>query len=48
MKKMTLLYKKAGSRKYPAEIITDTDYADDVVILANTPTQAESLLLSPE
>ena len=32
------------SRKYPVRTITDADYADDIVFLANTPTQAESLL----
>ena len=38
---------KARSRRYPVE--TDTDYinyADDLALLANTPTQAESLLYS--
>ena len=32
------------SRRYPAKTITDADYADDIAILANTPTQAETLL----
>ena len=36
--------KKAKSRRYPAETITDSDYADDLVLLTNTPAQAESLL----
>ena len=40
--------KKARSRQYPAETITDADYADDLVLLANTLTQAESLLHSLE
>ena len=31
------------SRRYPAKTITDADYADDIVILANTPNQAETL-----
>ena len=35
--------KKAKSRLYPAETITDTDYADDLVLLANTPGQVKSL-----
>ena len=35
---------KKRSRRYPAKTITDTDYADDIVILANTPNQAETLL----
>ena len=29
-------------------MITYADYADDIALLANTPTQAESLLHSPE
>ena len=39
---------KKGSRRYPAKTITDVDYADDIVILANTPNQAETLLHSLE
>ena len=35
-------------RRYPAKTITDADYADDIVILANTPDQAETLLYSLE
>ena len=31
-----------------ARIITEVDYADDIALLANTPTQAESLLHSLE
>ena len=33
---------KKGGRRYPAKTITDTDYADDIAILANTPTPAET------
>ena len=33
---------------YPAKTITDADYADDIAILANTPSQAETLLHSLE
>ena len=40
--------KKKKSRRYPAKTITDADYADDLVILANTPNQAETLLHSWE
>ena len=32
------------SRLYPVATITDADYADDIAFLANTHTQAESLL----
>ena len=37
---------KARSKWYPAEIITETDHADDIAPLANTPNQVESLLHS--
>ena len=40
--------KKKRSRRYPAKIITDADYADDIALLANTPNQAETLLHSLE
>ena len=39
---------KERSRKYPAQTITDADYADDIALLANTPVQAETLLHSLE
>ena len=39
------LTKKRSSR-YPAKTITDTDYTDDIAILANTPNQAKTLLHS--
>ena len=39
---------KKRSRRYPAKTITDADYADDRVILANTPNQAKTLLRSLE
>ena len=39
---------KKRSRRYPAKTITDADYVDDIVILANTPNQAETLLHSLE
>ena len=35
---------KERNRMYPAQTITDADYADDIALLANTPTQAETLL----
>ena len=37
---------KDRSRRYPAQTITDADYANDIALLANTPTQAETLLQS--
>ena len=39
---------KKRSRRYPAKTITDADYADDIVLLANTPNQIETLLHSLE
>ena len=33
---------------YPAKTITDADYTDDIVLLANVPAQAETLLHSLE
>ena len=39
---------KKRSRRYPAKTITDADYAYDIVILANTPNQAETLQHSSE
>ena len=34
---------KERNRRYPTQTITDADYADDIALLANSPTQAESL-----
>ena len=39
---------KKRSRRYPAKTITDADYADDIAILAITPSQAKTLLHSLE
>ena len=39
---------KERSKKYPAQTITDADYADDIALLANAPAQAETLLHSLE
>ena len=36
--------KKARSRHHPRETIIDADYADDIVLLVNTPIQVKSLL----
>ena len=48
MKDNSLKLTKERSRRYPAQTITDADYADDIVLLANTPVQAENLLHSLE
>ena len=39
---------KERSRRYPTKTITDVNYAYDIAILANAPTQAETLLHSLE
>ena len=39
---------KERSRRYPAQTVTDADYADDIVLLANGPAQAKTLLYSLE
>ena len=46
IKENSFTLKKARSRRYPAETNTEADYADDITLLVNTPTQAESLLHS--
>ena len=33
---------KERIRKYPTQTITDTDYTDDIALLANTPIQDET------
>ena len=40
------MLKKARSRQYYADTITDSDYTDNITVLANTPAKAESLLHS--
>ena len=39
---------KKRSRRYPAKIITDADYADDIALVENTPNQAKTQLHSLE
>ena len=39
---------KERRRRYPAQTITDTDYAVDIALLANTPVEAETMLHSQE
>ena len=39
---------KERSRMYPAQTITDAEYANDIALLANPPAQAETLLHSLE
>ena len=49
MKENGFVVKKKGKKQtIPVQTITDAGYADDIVLLANAPTQAESLLHSPE
>ena len=40
--------KERKSRRYPAEQITDTDYADDIAVTSNTMKYANTLLLKIE
>ena len=44
MKENGFIPENTRSRRYPAQTITNTDYADGIALLANTPAQAESLL----
>ena len=44
----TTVTKKKRSRRYPTQTITDTENADDIALLANTPAQAETRLHSLE
>ena len=44
MKDNSLKLAKERSRGYSAQTITDADYDNDIAHLANTPTQAETLL----
>ena len=39
---------KERSRTYPAQTITDMDYADEITLLANIPAQNKTLLYSLE
>ena len=48
MKENGFALEKARSRRYPARTIMGADYADDIALLANTLTQAESLLRNLE
>ena len=42
MKENGFSLKKTRSRWHPREIKTDTDYADDQMLLTNAPTQTKS------
>ena len=44
MKENGFTLEKARSTQYPTKIISDMEYTDDIALLVNTPTQAESLL----
>ena len=48
MKENDFKLAKERSRRYPAQTITESDYAGDVVLIANANTQTESLLHSLE
>ena len=44
MKEHVFKQAKARSRRYPSQTITDADYTDNIVLLANAPAQVEILL----
>ena len=44
MKDNGLKLTKERNRRYPTQTITDADYTDDIVLLSNTPAQAETQL----
>ena len=44
MKENGIILTKVRHKRHPAWTIMDADYADDIALLANTPTQAKSLL----
>ena len=48
IKENVFILKKTRSIKHPAETMTDANNIDEVVLLANTPVQAESQLHSME
>ena len=48
MKENSFLLAMEGSRRYPTQIIMDTDYTNDIALIANSPAQAKSLLYSQE
>ena len=48
MKENDFILKKSRNRWYSRQTITDADYTDDIALLANTPTQTESLMHSLE
>ena len=48
MKENSFKLAKERSKIYPTQTSMDTDYADDISLLANTPAQAESQLHSLE
>ena len=48
MKENSFKLAKERSRRYPTQTIMDINYVDDIGLLANTPTQAKSLLHSLE
>ena len=44
MKENCFKLTRERSRRYSAQTITDTNYTDDIVLLANAPAQAKTLL----
>ena len=48
MKENSFRLAKDRSRIYPTQTITDADYTDNIALLANSPTQAKSLIQNLE
>ena len=48
MKENGVKLAKVRSKRYPAQTITDADYAENIALKVNAPTQAKSLLHSLE
>ena len=48
VRKNRFTLERARSRQYPAQTITDVDYADDIALEVNTPARDESILYSLE
>ena len=44
MKENDFTLKRARGKRYPVQTIMNAEYADDIALLANTPTQVKSLL----
>ena len=46
IKENSFTLKKARSKQYPTETMTDADYTENLELFTNTPAQTESLMYS--